>query len=295
MGKKKAIMSFRGVALAPVTANTVLAYATAAAFAIPYAGAMNRTAKERNGELYYDDKLYKMINEILGEEIEARFAEVALDLLETLGLGTFDQASNKLEANFGVENKSYALRCVTDTADKVPFYFNWRVFDLTSIRFDNFKTMDTGVQVCEVIIKGICMKPEHPTLKPWAIMQLKDDKSNQAACDAFMANGESYAGATTPVITLTGQPAHTGVTVGSITEELSVAASVTLSATLSYKWYRNTTLSNTGGTEISGATAATFAIPTDLTAGTYYYYCVVSATGGAASVISNPAVVIATA
>ena len=46
---------------------------------------------------------------------------------------------------------------------------------------------------------------------------------------------------------------------------------------LSYQWYSNTTASNTGGTAISGATAATFAIPTTLAAGTYYYYCVITA------------------
>ena len=92
-----------------------------------------------------------------------------------------------------------------------------------------------------------------------------------------------------PVITISSHPASTTVTQGSISGNLSVTASVTQSATLSYQWYRNTTNSNTGGTQVG--TSANFAIPTNLTAGTYYYYCVVSATGGATSVRSNVATV----
>jgi len=92
----------------------------------------------------------------------------------------------------------------------------------------------------------------------------------------------------TPVITITTQPAATTtVTAGKISGSLTVAASVTEGATLSYQWYSNSNSSNnTSGTIITGETAASFTIPTTLTAGTYYYYCVVSATG-AVSVTSN--------
>ena len=90
-----------------------------------------------------------------------------------------------------------------------------------------------------------------------------------------------------PVITINTQPAaNTTVTAGSISGSLSVGASVTPSATLSYQWYSSATNSNTGGASISGATNAGFPIPTGLAAGTYYYYCVVSAPG-AISATSN--------
>jgi hypothetical protein len=85
---------------------------------------------------------------------------------------------------------------------------------------------------------------------------------------------------TTPVITITTQPsASTSVTAGSITGNLSVVASVTEGATLNYQWFSNTTAGNSGGTAITGATGASFTIPTNLSVGTYYYYVVVSATG----------------
>ncbi|MCL1876364.1 MAG: putative Ig domain-containing protein, partial [Synergistaceae bacterium] len=81
-------------------------------------------------------------------------------------------------------------------------------------------------------------------------------------------------------VTIDAQPLDAAVTEGSITGSLSVGASANRGAALSYQWYSNTTASNTGGTSIAGATSASFAIPTTLTASgsPYYYYCVVSGT-----------------
>jgi hypothetical protein len=67
------------------------------------------------------------------------------------------------------------------------------------------------------------------------------------------------------------------MTEGNVTGSLSVTASVTENATLLYQWYTNTSASNTGGTAISGATSATYTLPTTLAAGTYYYFCEITA------------------
>ena len=96
----------------------------------------------------------------------------------------------------------------------------------------------------------------------------------------------------TPTIIINTHPANTTVTVGNITGSLSVSASVTGGGPLSYQWYSNTTNSNTGGTLITGATNASYAIPTNLTAGVYYYYCIVSAPN-VPSALSNAAMVTA--
>ena len=79
-------------------------------------------------------------------------------------------------------------------------------------------------------------------------------------------------------ITITTQPApSTTVTQGSISGSLSVAASAASCVDgPNYQWYSNTTNSNTGGTVIPGATGSSFTIPASLTAGTYYYYCIVN-------------------
>ena len=95
-----------------------------------------------------------------------------------------------------------------------------------------------------------------------------------------------------PVITINIQPETiTNVAQGNISANLTVSASVTLNATLSYQWYSNSTDSNTGGTAVIGATSSTFSIPVQLTAGTYYYFCELSATGGAIPIRSNIATV----
>ena len=94
-----------------------------------------------------------------------------------------------------------------------------------------------------------------------------------------------------PVISISTQPTNRNFNYGNISGSLTVTASVTQGATRSYQWYSNTANSNTGGTIISGATGSSYSIPTTLNGGTYYYYCVVSATGGAASLRSNVAVI----
>jgi len=91
-----------------------------------------------------------------------------------------------------------------------------------------------------------------------------------------------YVDTNMPVIVIDAQPAAgTTVTQGSVSGSLTVGASVSPSVALSYQWYSSTTDKNSGGTAISDATGATFAIPANLTADNspYYYYCVVSADG----------------
>ncbi|MDR2589965.1 MAG: hypothetical protein LBC71_03110, partial [Oscillospiraceae bacterium] len=84
-----------------------------------------------------------------------------------------------------------------------------------------------------------------------------------------------------PRIDIDTQPAlQANVIQGNAQSFLTVAASGHNGATpLSYQWYRNTTMSNVGGTLIQGATSTSFNIPSTLTiAGSpYFYYCVVSA------------------
>ena len=93
-----------------------------------------------------------------------------------------------------------------------------------------------------------------------------------------------------PVITITSQPEDLIVTEGSISESISVQAEVTGNLDLAYQWHSNTTDSNQEGVLIADAITSELSIPTNLTEGTYYYYCVVSSTG-ATSVASEIATV----
>ena len=70
---------------------------------------------------------------------------------------------------------------------------------------------------------------------------------------------------------------------------LEVQADVSDGRELAYQWYANTGATNTGGTLISEATGATYAAPT-ASAGTSYYYCVVSeATAGSTKSFADAA------
>jgi hypothetical protein len=75
---------------------------------------------------------------------------------------------------------------------------------------------------------------------------------------------------------ITGQPSGATVTINT-SYSLSVAASVSDGGSLSYQWYSNTGASNTGGTVITGATAAEYNPPTG-TVGTYSYFVEVTNT-----------------
>jgi hypothetical protein len=93
-----------------------------------------------------------------------------------------------------------------------------------------------------------------------------------------------------PQVSISTQP--TGGTVIQNTERNLTVAATTSEGTLSYQWYSNTAASNTGGTAIPEATAASYAVPTD-ELGTYHYYVVVTNTVGeeAATIASSVATI----
>ncbi|MBE3086450.1 MAG: hypothetical protein IMZ64_09570, partial [Bacteroidetes bacterium] len=73
-----------------------------------------------------------------------------------------------------------------------------------------------------------------------------------------------------------------------------ITVTATGTGTLTYQWYRNTSSGNTGGTSLgtsNGANTSSYT-PQATTAGTLYYYCIVSGTSGSAtSAISGAFVV----
>ena len=85
---------------------------------------------------------------------------------------------------------------------------------------------------------------------------------------------------TGPSISISTQPASADYVTGATVKPLTVVATVSNGEgyTLSYQWYENTTNSNTGGNPISGATTKSYTPTLPSTAGTTYYYCVVTAT-----------------
>ena len=91
----------------------------------------------------------------------------------------------------------------------------------------------------------------------------------------------------TPVITISAQPTNQSTSDGNAA--FSVTASVTQGATLSYQWQRSTDGGSTFSA-LSGETSSSLSLSSlTVSSDQYEYRCVVSATGGAASVNSDSA------
>ncbi|MCL2357247.1 MAG: stalk domain-containing protein [Defluviitaleaceae bacterium] len=105
--------------------------------------------------------------------------------------------------------------------------------------------------------------------------------------------------AVTPALaSISEHPQNETVSVGNITETLSVDVSRRVGNNFTVQWFSNTANNNTGGTLITGATNATFDIPAGLAVGTHYFFAEVRLTGLPESVFtvrSNAATVTVTA
>lgn len=107
------------------------------------------------------------------------------------------------------------------------------------------------------------------------------------ACSGTPVN---YVITVNPAPAISTQPSSSTVCQGGTPTPLTVALNSS-SVTPIYQWYSNTTNSTTGGTLISGATAATFNPPSSVT-GTFYYYCLITlSSGGCSGLTSNVATV----
>ncbi|ETA80529.1 phage tail protein [Youngiibacter fragilis 232.1] len=154
-----------------------------------------------------------------------------------------------------------------------------------------------SVPATSLATKGDSITFSSPTIEGTVFRRNKLDGENKHPWKAEVTEGDNGVSASTviswftsvyepdftpvtPTVTITTQPATlTEVTEGSITGSLSVVASSNTSNPVTFQWYENTIDSTTGGTAINGETSASFDIPTDLLADTYYYYCVLSSSG----------------
>ena len=102
--------------------------------------------------------------------------------------------------------------------------------------------------------------------------------SGYSAGAQILSTGEVVPLCTPP--TISSQPSATAqMTCQNGTAFTALSVTATGSGTLTYQWYSNTTQSNTGGTSLgSGATSSSY-IPDNTTAGTLYYYVVVTNSG----------------
>ena len=115
-------------------------------------------------------------------------------------------------------------------------------------------------------------------------------------CSSITSNTASVIITPDPVIATQPAPNQT-ICVGGSSAPLTVSLqAATGIGAFTYQWYANTTATNSGGTVISGASSLTYNTPVFNTAGTFYYYCVVTDAGnGCGNVSSQVATVVVVA
>lgn len=177
---------------------------------------------------------------------------------------------------------------------KYRYFWLYRV--IFSIPTTNLTTKGESITFSSPTIEGTVFrrnKLDTENKHPWKAEVTEGDNgvAQETITNWFSSVYEPDFSPVTPTITVTTQPANlTEVVEGSISGSLSVVASTNTSYPVTYQWYENTINSPTGGTVINGETSASFDIPTDLIAGSYYYYCVLSSVG-ASDVKTNVATV----
>ena len=227
-------------------------------------------------ELYADDQLWESVSALGKIEVEIETAELPLNIRAKLG-------GHSIENGVLIEKS-------TDVAPHVALGFKslkangkyryvWLLKGIAQPMAEDYSTKTDNVE------------HKTPQLKLTFMPRANDEEWKHTADEEqgdFIGKDswfDEVPGAA-PLITIISQTEDITVTEGSITEEIEIEAAVTGGVDLSYQWYSNNTAGNADGTLIEGATAAEFPIPTDLTADSYYYYCVLSAEG-AESVVSD--------
>jgi phi13 family phage major tail protein len=166
---------------------------------------------------------------------------------------------------------------------KYRYFWLYRV--IFSIPTTSLATKGDSITFSSPTIEGTVFrrnKLDGENKHPWKAEVTEGDNgvSSEVIINWFKSVYEPDFTEVTPTITITTQPvATTNVTEGSITGSLSVVASGNTSNPITYQWYENSTATAEGGTPINGETSASLDIPTDLTSGSYYYYCVLSLIG----------------
>lgn len=80
-----------------------------------------------------------------------------------------------------------------------------------------------------------------------------------------------------PELNITAQPSNKSVTEGNISGSISVTATST--GDISYQWYACANDNGDEAVKVAGATSASLTIPTDLTAGDHYFFCLITVNG----------------
>ena len=170
----------------------------------------------------------------------------------------------------------------------------YRYFWLYKVQF--------GVPATNLQTKGDSISFQTPTIEGTIMRRNRPDSNGKHPWKAEATEGEAgvaqaailswFTQVYEPIngLKISVQPSDKKVGTTEISDSLSITAT-TDSGSLTYQWYSNIIKSNAGGAVVSGETADEMDLPETMSAGTYYYYCVVS--NGTHSLRSAVATVVA--
>lgn len=247
------------------------------------AGIINATINPsvNTQELYADDQLWESVSALGKIDVEIETADLPLNIRAILGghsveNGILIEKSGDIPPHIALGFKSLK--------SNGKYRYIWLLKGVAQPMAEDFSTKKDNVEHKTPKTKFTFMPRAYDG--EWKHSADEDNPAFTAAQTWF----DKVPGDESKIITILHQPIDITTTEGLITENLELEAMVTGGIELSYQWYSNTTNSTNGGSLITGAIEAEFTLPTDLSEGSYYYYCIISAPG-ALSVTSDLATV----
>ena len=239
----------------------------------------NLTINEKEAMLYADDKLDEYYREFNDGTIDLNIKEIPSANLQKLLGAVVD--SNGAVVDIGDSSPPpVAIGFRALRSDK-SYEYTWLYRVIFGIPAENNQTKGDAIAFQMPTIQGKIMrrhKADGLGKYPWRAKVNGSDTNvpTLVKTNWFQSVYEpDYS--TSPAISLAAQPEDVTIAEGASSATFVVTATAT-GGTLTYQWYSNTVNSNIGGTPINGADEASLGLITSMmTAGTYYYYCVMKA------------------
>ena len=180
------------------------------------------------------------------------------------------------------------FRAERTDADKVSFFFTPSTTGKYGCQIEKKGTpaptfLGMFLDITAIVEFGIDAKEDGVTASDILVVYLQIENAEGVKSQIYSLEVPAYTppvDAAAPIIT--DQPIGAIYDKNAPAAALSVAASVTDGGTLSYQWYYNLSNNTTSGSMIGGATGSSYT-PDVSSAGTVYYYCVVTNTNGSAT------------
>jgi len=239
----------------------------------------NLTINEKEAMLWADDKLDEYYREFNDGTIDLNIKEIPSANLQKLLGAVID--SNGAIVDIGDSSPPpVAIGFRALRSDK-SYEYTWLYRVIFGVPAENNQTKGDAIAFQMPTIQGKIMrrhKADGLGKFPWrAKVNGSDSNVPSAVKTNWFQSVYEPDYSTSPAISLSAQPENVTIAEGASSATFEVTATAT-GGTLTYQWYSNTVNSNIGGSPINGADEASLGLITSMmTAGTYYYYCVMKA------------------